>query len=187
METTNENSKSLEFDKRLEQLNSELDAAIRAELIRHGRTIKKEELSMEHWPHNGFYEDVEGLTVNGCFIYDYNQTEPSIEDSLSEGNVTPQDLISILNDLENLPVFIDSEFGKDAQVILVYDLLKYSLEHINSGRDKYWELSIISTESSEADGSPEGIIKTYMYNEEADAEHDIVLYNQITQGYLERE
>ena len=56
----------------------------------------------------------------------------------------------------------------------------YTIEHVNDGRDSYWELTICTTGISEADGEEEGVIEHYSYMDKEEAQADIDTANQFS-------
>jgi hypothetical protein len=56
----------------------------------------------------------------------------------------------------------------------------YTIERVNSGRDIYHELTIITTSLSELDGEEPGIVEHFAYNSKEDAERDIENANQFS-------
>lgn len=56
----------------------------------------------------------------------------------------------------------------------------YTIERVNDGRKVYWELTIVTTGISEADGEEPGIMEEYTYWEKEEAEADIGTANQFS-------
>lgn len=65
-----------------------------------------------------------------------------------------------------------------AEGMFNYSALGYTIEAVNTGRDKFFELTFVSTSISELEGSEEGVLHVYSYMTREEAEEDVQLFEE---------